>query len=209
MPLPDYTGNPSYRLSTAERDQAVTELRQHVAEGRLTEAEFAERSKAARNAVSRGDLAPLFADLPATTFPSSAAAAQPMTAQSSSAQPVYGRPPVSDGQGAPAVFDEPMPAYGAPEAASSTVVPSASVAPAPTTASGVAPATQGWGEPQRREPGRVGATIMALVPFASLGLFFASISVWHWPFGWIWFGLIPVAGTIIYGPNGKPPRRRR
>jgi hypothetical protein len=204
MPLPDYTGNPTYRLSTAERDQAVTELRQHVAEGRLTEAEFTERSKAARIAVSRGDLAPLFADLPATTFPSSAAAAQP-----AAPQPAYGRPPVSDGQGPPAVFDEPIPVYGAPEEASATVVPSASVAPAPTSASGVAPATQGWGGPQRREPGRVGATIMALVPFASLGLFFASLSVWHWPFGWIWFGLIPVAGKIIYGPNGKPPRRRR
>ena len=204
MPLPDYTGNPGYRLSTAERDQAVTELRQHVAEGRLTEAEFAERSKAARNAVSRGDLAPLFADLPATTFPSSAAAAQPLDAL-----PAYGRPPASSGQGAPAVFDEPIPAYGAPEAASAPVVPSASVAPAPTTASGVAPATQAWATPQRREPGRVGATIMALVPFASLGLFFASISVWHWEFGWLWFGLIPVAGTIIYGPNGKPDRKRR
>ena len=71
MSIPDYSGNPSYRLSTAERDRAVTELRQHVAEGRLTEAEFAERSKAARNAVTRGDLAPLFDDLPATTFPAS------------------------------------------------------------------------------------------------------------------------------------------
>ena len=52
------------RLSHAERDQAVAALEAHAREGRLTESELATRSASARAAVTRGDLAPLFADLP-------------------------------------------------------------------------------------------------------------------------------------------------
>jgi hypothetical protein len=52
------------RLSNAERDQAVSALEAHARDGRLTESELATRSAAARSAVTRGDLAPLFADLP-------------------------------------------------------------------------------------------------------------------------------------------------
>jgi hypothetical protein len=39
-------------------------------------------------------------------------------------------------------------------------------------------------------------TIIALTPFASLILFFASGS-------WLWFLMIPVMGILLYGPEGK------
>jgi hypothetical protein len=52
------------RLSHAERDQAVAALEAHARDGRLSESELATRSASARAAVTRGDLAPLFADLP-------------------------------------------------------------------------------------------------------------------------------------------------
>lgn len=193
MSIPDYSGNPTYRLSTAERDRAVTELRQHVAEGRLTEAEFAERSKAARNAVTRGDLAPLFDDLPATTFPASVRdAVRPSPA------------------GAPTVFaDAPtpdaLPAYGAPDIrpdAQSLASPAVSPVIVPATPS----ATEGWKDPQSRQPSRIAATVMAIVPFVSLTLFFVTGSVFSFGYSWLWFALIPVAGIIVYGPNGKPKR---
>ncbi len=52
------------RLSDGERDQAVAALDAHARDGRLTESELSARSASARAAVTRGDLAPLFADLP-------------------------------------------------------------------------------------------------------------------------------------------------
>jgi len=55
---------PEQRLSDAEREEAVGHLASAQAEGRLAPAEFEERSSAARSAVTRADLAPLFADLP-------------------------------------------------------------------------------------------------------------------------------------------------
>jgi hypothetical protein len=206
MSIPDYSGNPSYRLSTAERDRAVTELRQHVAEGRLTEAEFAERSKAARNAVTRGDLAPLFDDLPATTFPSSVSdAARPAPAPASSA-PTFAPRPTVFADDAPV---DGIPAYGAPDIQS---VPQASSSPASSTPARMAStpsATEGWSRPQEKEPGRVGATVMAIVPFVSLALFFVTGSALDWSYSWLWFTLIPVTGIIVYGPNGKPKGKSR
>lgn len=197
MSIPDYSGNPTYRLSTAERDRAVTELRQHVAEGRLTEAEFAERSKAARNAVTRGDLAPLFDDLPATTFPSSVSdASRPVPTPTQPPAPSF----------APTVFADDLPAdgipaYGAPDIQS---VPQAPAAPARVAST--PSATEGWKDPRAKETSRVGATVMAIVPFVSLALFFVTGSALSWSYSWLWFALIPVAGIIIYGPNGKPKR---
>jgi Domain of unknown function (DUF1707) len=52
------------RLSNAERDEAVSSLQAHAHDGRLSDAELASRISAARVAVTRGDLAPLFIDLP-------------------------------------------------------------------------------------------------------------------------------------------------
>lgn len=55
----------SLRLSAAEREAAVQRLAAARDEGRLNEVEFLERAGAARAAVVRGDLHPLFSDLPA------------------------------------------------------------------------------------------------------------------------------------------------
>jgi hypothetical protein len=57
------------RLSDAERDAAVGRLAAAQAEGRLTATEYEERATSARSAVTRGDLLPLFADLPEWTTP--------------------------------------------------------------------------------------------------------------------------------------------
>jgi hypothetical protein len=60
-------GDPSgaaLRLSNDERERAVAALQSHAAQGRLSDAELESRTAAARAAVTRGDLAPLFADLP-------------------------------------------------------------------------------------------------------------------------------------------------
>ncbi|KQR24181.1 hypothetical protein ASF79_02900 [Agreia sp. Leaf335] len=208
MSIPDYSGNPSYRLSTAERDRAVTELRQHVAEGRLTEAEFAERSKAARNAVTRGDLAPLFDDLPATTFPASVgevARSATVPAPTPAPAPTTPAAPAS----APTAYADPrptddIPVYGAPEV--ERVAPQATT---PAFQHPAARATEGWKDPQAKEPSRVAATVMAIVPFVSLALFFVTGSGFGWSYSWLWFTLIPITGIIVYGPNGKPDRKRK
>lgn len=52
------------RASDAERDAAVTRLRDAAAEGRLTFEELADRVEAAATATTRGDLATLTRDLP-------------------------------------------------------------------------------------------------------------------------------------------------
>jgi len=51
------------RLSDAERDEAIARLSEHYAAGRLDKDEFDERSDAVWTAKTRGDLAPVFADL--------------------------------------------------------------------------------------------------------------------------------------------------
>ena len=85
----DYTDSATanQRLSHSERDDAVAALARFAQEGRLTEAEATQRSDAARSAVTRGDLAPLFADLPVQTHAD--------TPQPTAAQPV---PPAAFGQ---------------------------------------------------------------------------------------------------------------
>ena len=55
---------PDLRLSNAEREEAIAHLSDAQIEGRLTPAEYAQRAASVRSAVTRGDLAPLFADLP-------------------------------------------------------------------------------------------------------------------------------------------------
>ena len=52
------------RLSDAERDAAAHDLGEHFAQGRLTQEEHAERLEAIWSAKTRGELPPLFADLP-------------------------------------------------------------------------------------------------------------------------------------------------
>ncbi|PSR67208.1 hypothetical protein C8258_16415 [Nocardia sp. MDA0666] len=73
--------SPDVRIGTAEREQAMQRLSEHFAAGRLSVAEFDERSGLIAAAVTRGDLAPVFGDLPAAVpeppEPPEPAAAQP------------------------------------------------------------------------------------------------------------------------------------
>jgi hypothetical protein len=55
----------SLRIGDAEREEACRALGEHFAAGRLTRAEFDERTTTAWSARTRADLTPLFADLPA------------------------------------------------------------------------------------------------------------------------------------------------
>ncbi|TQF66022.1 DUF1707 domain-containing protein [Rhodococcus spelaei] len=56
---------PEIRIGTAEREQALEQLGKHFSDGRLTVAEFDERSGAITAATTRGELVQVFADLPA------------------------------------------------------------------------------------------------------------------------------------------------
>lgn len=57
---------PEIRIGTTEREQALDRLTRHFSEGRLTVAEFDERSGLITTAATRGQLERVFADLPAT-----------------------------------------------------------------------------------------------------------------------------------------------
>ncbi|QJU55542.1 DUF1707 domain-containing protein [Herbiconiux sp. KACC 21604] len=69
----DDPASASIRLSNADRDAAVAALSAAQADGRITPDEYGERSAAAKRAVTRGDLAPLFTDLPESAHPSTGA----------------------------------------------------------------------------------------------------------------------------------------
>lgn len=56
--------SPEVRIGTAEREEAVALLGEHFSAGRLTLDEFDERVTLANLARTRGDLVPLFTDLP-------------------------------------------------------------------------------------------------------------------------------------------------
>ncbi|RZQ60300.1 DUF1707 domain-containing protein [Amycolatopsis suaedae] len=58
------SGSDSTRLSTADREDAVSVLGGHFAEGRLTADEYEERVTATLAAKTRGELRALFVDLP-------------------------------------------------------------------------------------------------------------------------------------------------
>ena len=57
-------GNPSMRISDAERAEVSDRLSQHYGDGRLDEAEFGKRLDQAMHAVTQSDLDGLFDDLP-------------------------------------------------------------------------------------------------------------------------------------------------
>ena len=63
-PETEGAGPPAIRASDAERENAVTILRDAAAEGRLTLEELAQRLERALGAVTRDELDPLTADLP-------------------------------------------------------------------------------------------------------------------------------------------------
>lgn len=61
---PGGSPNPAMRASDADRDQVLAQLSAHYQDGRLTSAEFDERSSQALQARTMGDLAGLMTDLP-------------------------------------------------------------------------------------------------------------------------------------------------
>ena len=63
------------RVSDADRERVTARLRDHFAEGRLTQAEFDERVAAALGAKTFGDLRQIMADLPEPAPPPRQAAA--------------------------------------------------------------------------------------------------------------------------------------
>ncbi|WP_062982765.1 DUF1707 SHOCT-like domain-containing protein [Nocardia anaemiae] len=69
---------PEIRIGTAEREQAMQRLSDHFAAGRLSVAEFDERSAVVAAALTRGDLDKVFIDLPEPeSTPVAAAPAKP------------------------------------------------------------------------------------------------------------------------------------
>ena len=87
----------------------------------------------------------------------------------------------------------------------------------PAAASGTVPPLGYTGAPplgaersssSRALAGGVGATIMALVPFIAVALFFWFGFNGSFAWSWLWFLLIPIAGIIIYGPGSEERRRR-
>jgi len=57
-------GDENLRIGDAERDEAITLLREHMSAGRITAEEFDERMSSALTAKTKGELAALFNDLP-------------------------------------------------------------------------------------------------------------------------------------------------
>jgi class 3 adenylate cyclase len=77
LPIPDPPDLPlrgpgasTERVANADRDRIVTQLREHVVEGRLTLDEFSERVGLALEARTRGDLEVVMVDLPQVRPPS-------------------------------------------------------------------------------------------------------------------------------------------
>jgi len=66
----------SMRLSDAEREAAAADLGEHFAQGRLTSEEHAERLEQVWAAKTRGEIAPIFRDLP-SPYAAVSAAPQP------------------------------------------------------------------------------------------------------------------------------------
>ncbi len=82
-PRPDTSpaaGGDRLLLSDAERDEGVRALERACVEGRLTLGEFSERVEGALGARTRGDLAPLLADLPTASPPVPGEASAPAPA---------------------------------------------------------------------------------------------------------------------------------
>ena len=71
----------SIRLSDAEREAAAADLGEHFAQGRLTADEHAERLEQVWSAKTRGEVAPIFRDLP-SPYSSRLAALAPQSERS-------------------------------------------------------------------------------------------------------------------------------
>lgn len=88
--------NPDVRIGTAEREQALSNLSQHLSDGRLTLSEFDERSAVVTGATTRGELDSVFSDLPT---PSLAPTASRPLDISKSSEPATTTPAETSGDG--------------------------------------------------------------------------------------------------------------
>ena len=92
-------GDENLRIGDAERDEAITLLREHMSAGRVTAEEFDERMSSALSAKTKGELSALFKDLPgrgpSTMYGSPAykASHSPAPFQPATAGPPAKRPP--------------------------------------------------------------------------------------------------------------------
>lgn len=77
------TENPDVRIGTAEREQALANLSEHLSAGRITLPEFDERSAVVAGALTRSQLDSVFADLPSPSL--SPTASRPLDISKSSA----------------------------------------------------------------------------------------------------------------------------
>lgn len=173
----------SLRLSNDERERAVAALSADAAQGRLTNEELQARSAAARAAVTRGDLAPLFADLPGGPQLDPHQQGTPAAPGPAAAGPTATAAPSSPGA-----------AYAAPQYAQPPYPQQPYQAPYDGRAGG-------------REPSsRSGLLAVSIIPFVSVILFFITGYAWGYQYSWLWFLLIPLVGAIVYGTDGG--RRR-
>ena len=91
------------RVSDADRDGVTARLRDHFAEGRLTQGELDERVTAALSAKTFGELRPLTADLPGPV-PVPPGMAPPRMAPRMAARPPWAGPPWALRRRHPPVF---------------------------------------------------------------------------------------------------------
>ena len=70
--------DPSHRVSDADREQSILELRDHLLEGRLTLDEFTQRVEIALQATTRMDLVSLGSDLPVPQVVSTTSSRKPV-----------------------------------------------------------------------------------------------------------------------------------
>ncbi|TQN32599.1 uncharacterized protein DUF1707 [Haloactinospora alba] len=87
-PVPHSHQDP-IRASDADRDTVANQLREALAEGRITPAEHSERLESVYGATTRGELAPLTEDLPA--IPDNPSREVSTAGVSAAPRPVYGR----------------------------------------------------------------------------------------------------------------------
>jgi hypothetical protein len=80
--------NGDLRIGDAERESAVSALTEHYAAGRLTQAEFDQRTSLAYAARTNADLWPLFRDLPQVSPPASSGSRHSRSWQSSMLAPL-------------------------------------------------------------------------------------------------------------------------
>lgn len=89
--------NPDVRIGTAEREQALSNLSQHLSDGRLTLTEFDERSAVVTSATTRGELDAVFTDLPTASLAPTASRPLDISKSSEPASVASPRPVLDDG----------------------------------------------------------------------------------------------------------------